>query len=207
MSVAGALRIGRAEPGPNRLTRRLFMVGSFLFGIASVPGASEVNETVIATTYFLGSIFFTAAGAETLRTTEASDRLDLVASAVQLAGTVMFNVSTYAAIDTHLKVRSSNFLVWLPDALGSICFLIASAIAVAALRRAINSGVEVGRTRAIALTNLAGSVAFGVSAVGAILVPGTGGVLNADMAATFTLIGAVCFFVAAYLLVPRRGAG
>lgn len=206
MSVAGALRIGRAERGPNRLIGRLFMVGSFLFAIASVPGASEVSETVIGGTYFLGSIFFTAAGAETLRTVEAGNRLDLLASTVQLAGTVMFNISTYAALDEHLNIRSSNFLVWTPNAIGSLCFLIASGVAIEAVRRARAAGDDEVTARPIAAINMAGSVAFGISAIAAIVLPGTGGALDADAAASFTLIGAVCFFVAAYMLVPRRDA-
>ena len=50
----------------------------------------------------------------------------------------------------------------------------------------------------------AGSVAFGVSAVAAYINPVTGQVHNAGRASTQTLIGAVCFFIGALLLMPER---
>jgi hypothetical protein len=56
----------------------------------------------------------------------------------------------------------------------------------------------------ITLANLVGSVAFGVSAVASYVNPVTGQVNNAARAATQTLIGAVCFFVGALLLLPER---
>ena len=199
MSVAGALRIGRAEPGPNRRIGRLFMAGSFCFAIASVPVFADAGENVAALTYFVGSVFFTAAGAEQLRTTSGDDRLDLVASAVQLAGTIFFNLSTFGALDDHLDDRSVDFLVWLPNAAGSVCFLVASGIALDAVRNAADR-----RALWIAGLNLLGSVAFGISAVAALVIPASHSPVNAAAAAAFTLVGAVCFFIAAYMLVPRE---
>ena len=54
------------------------------------------------------------------------------------------------------------------------------------------------------LARLAGSVAFGVSAVAAYISPVTGQVHNGARASTQTLIGAVCFFIGALLLMPER---
>ena len=45
---------------------------------------------------------------------------------------------------------------------------------------------------------------FGVSAVAAYVNPITGQVHNAARASTQTLIGAVCFFIGALLLLPER---
>jgi YrhK-like protein len=199
VSVAGALRIGRAEPGPSRRIGRLFMAGSFCFAIASVPVFADIGRNPAAATYFVGSVFFTAAAAEQLRTTADGDRLDLVASAVQLAGTIFFNLSTFGALDDRLDERSVDFLVWLPNAAGSVCFLVASGIALAAVRRLADR-----RALPIAALNTLGSVAFGVSAVAALVIPASHAPVNSAAAAAFTLVGAVCFFVAAYLLVPRE---
>ena len=55
-------------------------------------------------------------------------RIDWWASAVQLVGTVFFNVSTLAAVDASRRTQAHR-LVWRPDALGSICFLVASGFA------------------------------------------------------------------------------
>ncbi len=91
-------------------------------------------------------------------------------------------------------------MVWVPNGVGSICFLIASGIAAYAVRHAHDR-----RTSWIAGLNLTGSVAFGLSAIAAVVVPSTDEVLNAPAASLFTLIGAICFLIGAALLVPRRG--
>ena len=54
------------------------------------------------------------------------------------------------------------------------------------------------------LANLIGSVAFGISAVAGYVNPVTGQVHNAGRANTQTLIGAICFFIGAVLLLPER---
>jgi hypothetical protein len=203
VSVLGALQIGRADPGPNTRIGRLFMVGSFCFAVASLPFMADFDNRVAGLIYFVGSIFFTAAGAETLRYAEPSDRLDLVASAVQLAGTIMFNLNTYAALFEGLDRHSQRGLVWLPDAVGSVCFLVASGLAVVAVRRARTAGGGDRRGSEIAWLNLLGSIFFMVSALASVVLK-TGEELNLEAATWLTLAGAVCFFAAAYLLVPRR---
>jgi len=50
--------------------------------------------------------------------------------------------------------------------------------------------------------NMIGSVAFGVSAVGAFIVPGTDSLKNPTIADLGTFVGAVCFLVAALLMRP-----
>ena len=203
MSVLGALQVGRADSGPNTRIGRLFMVGSFCFAFASLPFMADLDTDVAGVIYFVGSIFFTAAGAETFRYVDAGDRLDLVASAIQLAGTIMFNLNTYAALDSNLDRHSQNNLIWLPDAVGSACFLIASWLAVVVVRRSRDAAAWDRRTAGIAWLNLLGSVFFGFSAVASVVLK-TGEQLNVDVATWMTFAGAVCFFVAAYLLVPRR---
>jgi predicted rRNA methylase YqxC with S4 and FtsJ domains len=63
----------------------------------------------------------------------APGNLDWSAGAVQLAGTLFFNISTFDATARHLSAGKENKLVWSPDAFGSICFLVASAIALFAV--------------------------------------------------------------------------
>jgi hypothetical protein len=54
-----------------------------------------------------------------------------------------------------------------------------------------------------------GSVAFAVSAVFAIVLPGTAELLDARAVNAWTLLGAICFLTGAYLLLPelRRNLG
>ena len=51
-----------------------------------------------------------------------------------------------------------------------------------------------------------GSIAFGISAIGAFIVPESGELNNATVANSFTFIGAVMFFIAAALLIPAIAA-
>jgi len=200
----------------------LFAIGSLLFALGSVPGyasaAGAVGDTV---TYFVGSLFFTTASFLSYR--EAVDaapgtlnsahrrffvyqprRIDWWATAVQLVGTLYFNVSTGVAMVTDLSAQTAHQHVWRPDAIGSVCFLVSSALA----WYEICHGWAAWRPRSyswwITLLNLVGSIAFGISAVAGYINPVTGQVHNAGRADTQTLIGAVCFLIGAVLLLPER---
>jgi hypothetical protein len=200
----------------------LFAVGSLLFAIGSVPGyVSAVGDRWDTVTYFAGSLFFTSAAFLTYR--EAVDaapatqnpghrrffvyqprRIDWWATAVQLAGTLYFNVSTGVATQSDLAANTAHQHVWRPDAIGSVCFLVSSVLA----WFEVCHGPVAWRPRSwswwITLANLVGSVAFGISAVAGYINPVTGQVRNAGGANLWTLVGAVCFFAGAVLLLPER---
>lgn len=200
----------------------LFAVGSALFALGAVPGYPDaVGARWDAVTYFAGSLFFTCASFLCYR--EAVDaaapagtaarrrvltfqpgRIDWWATAIQLVGTVYFNVSTGVAMVDNLTAQAAHRHVWRPDGIGSVCFLVSSALA----WYETCHGWLALRPRSwswwITLANLLGSVAFGVSAVAGYVNPVTGQVRNAARADAQTLIGAVCFFVGAALLLPER---
>ena len=197
-------------------------MGSLLFALGAVPGyASAVGARWDAGTFFVGSLFFTAAGFLTYR--EAVDagppmldaarrrffvfqprRIDWWATAVQLAGTLFFNVSTGNALRVDLAATAAHQHVWRPDAVGSVCFLVASALA----WFEVCHGWAAWRPRSwswwITLVNLIGSVAFGVSAGAGYISPVTGQLRNAERSNLGTFIGAVCFLAGALLLMPER---
>jgi hypothetical protein len=200
----------------------LFAVGSLLFAVGSVPGyLTAVGAGWDALTYFIGSLFFTSAAFLTYR--EAVDasppaqnpqrrrffvyqprRVDWWATAVQFAGTLYFNVSTGAATQSDLTASAAHQHVWRPDAVGSVCFLVASALA----WYEVCHGWAAWQPRSwawwITLVNLLGSVAFGVSAVAGYISPVTGQLRNAERANLGTLVGAVFFLIGALLLLPER---
>jgi hypothetical protein len=200
----------------------LFAVGSLLFTLGSVPAyGSAVGARWDTVTYFAGSLLFTAASLLSYR--EAVDaapdgrntarrrfftyqprRIDWWATAVQLAGTVYFNVSCGFAMADDLSAQTAHQHVWRPDAIGSVCFLVSSVLA---WYEACH-GWAAWRPRSwawwITAANLIGSVAFGVSAIAGYINPVTGLVHNAGRADTQTLIGAACFLVGAVLLLPER---
>jgi hypothetical protein len=200
----------------------LFAVGSLLFGLGTVPGyANAVGARPDAVTFFIGSLFFTSAGF--LQYREAVDaaperpgrvrrkvfvflphRIDWLATGVQLVGTIEFNVSTFAAIWAAVGTAQARHHVWRPDMFGSACFLTASALA---WFEACH-GWAAWRPRSLAWwitgVNLAGSVAFGFSAVASYVVPGTAQMLSVPVVNLGTFIGAVCFLVGAVLLLFER---
>lgn len=130
--------------------------------------------------------------------------MDWTASAIQLAGTVLFNVNTFrAATLVDPSATEANRLIWAPDALGSIAFLVSSAIAFAPEVRWRRHRHRRDRSWAIGALNLLGSVFFGMSAIGAIMLTGSDEVLRASWANGGTFLGALCFLVGAVLLFPR----
>jgi hypothetical protein len=174
----------------------LFAIGSVCFAVGPAPGYIDlVGSGADGVTFFVGSIFFTSAAMLLLLTTPRSDAGNWWAALIQAAGTLCFNVSTFEAMNEALDTAAKNRLVWAPDVYGSICFLVSSAIAYALVRHA--RGTEDHR---IAVLNLAGSVAFGISAIASFIVPSTGSELNLAAANWTTAIGALCFLWGALIL-------
>src|SRR5215211_6441193 len=94
-------------------------------------------------------------------------------------------------------------LVWTPDVLGSICFLVSSYLAYAQVTGGFVRRPRRGRESAIATLNLGGSVAFGIAAIASYWVPTSGSVLDLAAANGFTALGGLCFLAGALLLLPR----
>jgi hypothetical protein len=211
----------------------LFAVGSICFAVGALPAyIGAVSSRVDGLTFFVGSIFFTSASY--LCFVEAASApgaigpspvhhlpfplvawrprsIDWWATAIQLVGTVYFNVMTLLAMDEHWSASEEDRLVWRPDVIGSICFLVASYLAWAEVCH------SAGRLRLrdlswwVVVLNLLGSVFFGISAIGAFVDPHTGDVTNLRWDNGGTIAGAVCFLIAAVLLIPEarsaRGSG
>jgi hypothetical protein len=207
-------------------TAVLFIVGSACFAVGSLAGYSSlVGARADAATYFVGSIFFTAAAS--LQYVECISaptdlaagwqprifafeirRIDWWATVVQLAGTLFFNVSTLFALDSAFSAKRADLVVWSPDALGSICFLVASQLAYAEAGHRWISWHPHDPGWRIAALNLLGSIFFGISAIAGWVVPSTDDVLDAALDTSGTFWGAICFLIGAALLVPeaRRNA-
>jgi hypothetical protein len=202
----------------------LFMVGSACFAIGTVPlYADAVGERIDAITFFVGSVFFTSAGflqfrqaanapvsvgdrwmtlPSPLRVFSANARrIGWWATAVQLAGTIAFNVTTLSAISEDLELRGERALVWFPNWFGSLCFLVASALACMEVcdRKWWRPA---GTDWWITMLNMLGSIFFGLSAFGAFVLS-SGEDRNVWLVATGTFLGALCFFVGAALLLPE----
>lgn len=192
---------------------RGFAIGSLFFALGATPGyLGLVGVEADNLTYFLGSIFFTIAGFTQLRLTgrwqrgnwssrEAWD--DWWAAAIQFLGTLAFNVSTMLALLGTIDPELFKNTGWRPDFVGSICFMVASVLAVKATTHRDTLWDPEARNWWNTWLNMAGSIAFMISAIFAWINPSTGLPLSTDWVNAGTFVGAICFFSAALLLKPE----
>jgi len=198
----------------------LFMIGSACFALGSVPAIAEALGAFGPWIFFVGSAFFTSAAylqyhqasneSDDLETGERGRRwaalrthsLGWWAASSQFAGTLWFNLTTFAGTRAGLGIPGEEALVWAPDAIGSILFLVASTFAVLETRDGHVQGARPTLESGIAAINMVGSIAFGISAVAAYIDPANGELLDAAVANSMTFVGAVCFLVGAALLLP-----
>jgi hypothetical protein len=203
----------------------LFAIGSLCFTVGPLTWWLDlVGPRWVGLTFFIGSIFFTSASylcfAEVanspdhlLDEPERHGRFRLVswhprsvdwwATIVQLVGTFYFNVTTFTALSDAWTVQQENRVVWRPDAIGSICFLVSSYLSWAEVCH--HSGRFQWRNVSwwIVVINLLGSILFGLSAIGAYVLPSTGEAVNLTLDNAGTALGGLCFLIGAVLLVPE----
>jgi hypothetical protein len=182
----------------------LFAVGSACFAVASCASQwASAPRPAIGVTFFVGSLAFTLASFLVLTATNAgSPRADRLAAVVQLAGTLFFNVSTFEAMQRGFDTHETNLRVWAPDAVGSICFLVASELAFAAVCHRWAAWRPGSAAWRVAALNLLGSVAFGVAAITSVIEPSTSEPVSAVIANAGTTSGALCFLAGAVILIP-----
>lgn len=205
----------------------LFMIGSLCFAVgawaASFPQATPLrldSETLQNAVFFTGSLFFTSAAtlqfiesklavervtvrlelhALSFRLPERFAHLGYLSALAQWIGTLLFNLNTYDAMLNNGSWMSANLLVWTPDIIGSICFLVSSHFAYLEIKF---DPATSPLSRRIVRINYLGSVAFMISALFAVALPHPDPVFG-WFASLFTLLGALCFFIGAYLLIPE----
>ncbi len=207
-----------AAAGTGATARRLrreawgFAAGSVCFLVGALPPyADAAGPVVVGVTFLVGSLLFTDAALVQLalsgrrppvRGTRPADRWDWWSAAVQLVGTVCFNVSTAAALVAAVAEPSRVGAGWRPDAYGSAAFLLSSALALVATSDRGELWDTDARTWHGTWLTMLGSLAFAASAVGAYVVPATGTYVSAAWSTAGTIVGAVCFLAAA--LLSRR---
>lgn len=226
LSAASAPTGGESRQGRPDTTSwwlaALFGIGAVCFAVGSTPVFfNDVNPSVLAWTFFVGSLFFTSAGyLQVHECVTAPDgvlasprrfrlgallhwrphRLDWWAAVIQFAGTLAFIVTTAAAFATDLSTEQEVRLIWAPDAVGSICFLVSSGMAWAEVNHGLRPRPDASVGWRIAALNMVGSTAFGAAAVAARYVPTTGEPANIALVNLGTFAGAICFLVGAVLL-------
>jgi hypothetical protein len=200
----------------------LFAIGSTCFFIGPFPGFVElVGSRVDGIVFFVGSIFFTtAAGLQFLESMNADEgpdgvgrrrfgvrfqphRIDWWSCATQFVGTLLFNRSTFHAMQAGLDTNQYDKLVWRPDLVGSALFLISGYLAYVEVGGSFTARPRRSLESRIASVNLLGCIAFGISAVAAYAVPSTGSTIDLAAANFFTALGGLCFLIGALLMLPE----
>jgi hypothetical protein len=216
----------RLKPGGlNSTIAWLFIVGSACFVLGSVPAYIDaVGGTADSVTYFVGSLFFTSASfcqllqAQSPAMTDVDERgqhiaapvrlwslqphdRNWLAAATQFPGTLLFNISTLAALAHNATAQQQDRRVWRPDLYGSTFFLVASAFGILAVGRFLSFSPR-SLPWTIAWLNMIGSVLFMASALASYILPSTGEMVDVPLSLAGTLLGAACFLVGAALLLP-----
>ncbi|MFF1544390.1 hypothetical protein [Streptomyces sp. NPDC058291] len=207
----------------NAVAAIAFVIGGALFA----AGAAEAqfgsgDATECASIYFAGGLFFTTGGYVSLLQVINAPRhiaggegrlvtrrwrwwsyeparVDWLGTFVLFTGTLVFAVDLLDSFLRGLSVQQVNRLIWTPDVVGCILFLLSGHLAFAE----VCHGRFHVRPRSlgwwIVAVNQLGSVLFMVSALAAYTRPATGSLVNADIANWGTLAGASCFSLAGIL--------
>jgi hypothetical protein len=199
----------------NAVAASAFTVGGLLFALGAGVAQFGSRGATGAWIYFAGGLFFNTGGYASLlqavnapRRDSESDalagrrwrwwsyepgRIDWLSTFLLFVGTLVFGVNLLDSLLKGLSVQQTDRLIWAPDMIGCVLFLVSGHLAV----------VEVchGRPRVLAgdlgwwivAVNQFGSVLFFVSALAAFTRPATGSLVNVDIANWGTLAGALCF--------------
>ena len=112
-------------------------------------------------------------------------------------------MNTADGLIADLSWREQDLLIWTPNMLGSVCFLVASYLAYAEVSHGAASFDPRSVSWWIAVINMMGSVAFQISAVDGFVSAPPSSIEMLFWSTLMTAVGALCFLIAAYLLIPE----
>lgn len=201
-----------------------FMLGSLLCLFPSLAEYSSLDSSEINAIFFMGSIPFTTAAYLQLFQTANAGQFTLsgfqkaktqifgwkpkdigwLSSTLQFCGTLLFNLNTFKGISPPEDWIQQDLWIWIPDVFGSIFFLISGYLAF----------IEVGHKHGafhlkdlswwITFINLLGCIAFMISAIYAFIPQENLKENHIILSLIFTLIGAFCFWLGAFLMIPEN---
>jgi hypothetical protein len=193
----------------NGVAATAFVVGGSLFCVGALLAQAHVAGPRLAGAIFLaGGAFFTTGGYTSvlLAANDRSGRwrwwsfeprrLDWASAFVLFVGTLYFGISLLAALIGDLTTAQEHRLVWSPEVIGCVLFLVSGHLALLQLRREGRWGRRAGGGWRIAVVNQVGSVLFMAAAIAAFVRPSTGDELAVGIANWCTFAGAACFAVA-----------
>jgi hypothetical protein len=190
----------------NALAAGAFIIGGALFALgAAVSQFGSGDPTQSASIYFAGGLFFNAGGYVSLLqvvNTPRHDgatgslvtarwrwwsyeplRLDWLSAFSLFVGTLAFGVNLLDSFLQGLTVHQVNRLIWAPEVIGCVLFLISGHLAFAEL---CHRSLPCLRARSlgwwVVAVNQFGSALFMIAALAAFTRPTIGSLVNADIA-------------------------
>ncbi|MEU1281043.1 hypothetical protein [Streptomyces sp. NPDC005805] len=200
----------------NALAAITFTAGGALFAAGASLAIAAPGEVIATTvTYFTGGMFFNTGGYVSLlqtlnapRRSADGDRLepvpwrwwsyepmriDWLGTFLLFVGTLVFGVNLLDSFLQGLTTQQAARLVWAPDVIGCVLFLISGQLALAEVCHG-RSGIRVHDLGWwIVAVNLAGSALFMLAAVADLVTPGSESTVSLAVANWGTLAGALCF--------------
>ncbi|MCX5199854.1 hypothetical protein OOK31_39315 [Streptomyces sp. NBC_00249] len=212
----------------NAVASGAFVIGGALFALgAAVAQFGSGDAVESAAVYFAGGLFFSIGGYTSLlqvlnapRHSQGGGplvtadwrwwgyepmRLDWLSTFVLFVGTLVFGVNLLDSFLQGLTVQQTNRLIWTPDVVGCVLFLISGHLAFVEICHRSRPCVH-SRSLGwwVVAVNQLGSVLFMVSALAAFTRPATGSLVNTDIANWGTLSGALCFLLGGVLQAFER---
>ncbi|MFE2560556.1 hypothetical protein ACFXGT_31985 [Streptomyces sp. NPDC059352] len=205
-----------------------FVLGGALFALGACIaqfGSGDAVES--ASIYFAGGVFFSIGGytslVQVLNAPRHSPgggslvtadwrwwgyepmRLDWLSTFVLFAGTLVFGINLLDSFLQGLTVQQTNRLIWTPDVVGCVLFLVSGHLAFVEI---CHRSRPCFRSRSlgwwVVAVNQFGSVLFMVAALAAFTRPTTQSLVNTDIANWGTLGGALCFSLGGVLQALER---
>lgn len=206
-------RLGRT----NVVAATAFVVGGSLFCVGALLAQAHIGGPRLAAVVFLaGGLFFTtggytsvllavnAGGGEWRWWSTEPTRLDWASAVTLFVGTLYFGGSLLAALIGDLTTAQIHRLVWSPEVIGCVLFLVSGHLALVQLRRERREGGGTGLSWRIAVVNQVGSALFMAAAIAAFVRPTSGDELAVGIANWSTFAGAACFAAAGVLQEFQR---
>jgi hypothetical protein len=214
----------------NAVSATAFVLGGSLFSLGALFSQADVGgPRLAAAVYMVGGCFFTTgAYAGLLQVANAPrgadpdgilrtppwrwwslepGRLDWASAVTLFVGTLCFAVSLFFALVGDLSVAQIHRLVWSPEVVGCVLFLVSGHLALTEMHRDRPRGRRADLGWWIAVVNQVGSALFMAAAIAAFVRPASGDALAVGIANWCTFSGAACFAVAGVLQEFERPPG
>ncbi|HXS47605.1 MAG TPA: hypothetical protein VN756_09090 [Solirubrobacterales bacterium] len=211
----------------NATAATAFVVGGLLFALGAALAQVGAAPSLYLSVYLVGGMFFSSGGyASVVQVvnepgepgglaprrwrwwSREPDRLAWLSAAILFTGTLVFAINLADSFIEGLGAVAEDRLVWSPDIVGCLLFLISGHMAMV--------GIAGGWRRFwrcrdlgwwIVAGNQLGSVLFMVAAVASFVRPSSGDELAIGLANWGTLTGALCFAVAGAMQEFEHPAG